>query len=141
MEHLAIVKNGWLGKILSGEKTIESRWYKHKKAPFMAINKKDTIYFKETGKQVGVKSGISDVMFFDNLDKNKIEEIIRKYGKQICISNNDASELMYKKYCTLIFLKGVEVIKPFSIDKKGYGNMCAWISVDNIDKLKATGRI
>jgi len=32
-------KKGWLEKILSGKKTVESRWYKHKKAPFMAIDK------------------------------------------------------------------------------------------------------
>lgn len=139
MEHLAIIKKGWLEKILSGEKTIESRWYKHKKVPFMAINEGDTIYFKETGKEVSVKSGVRNVIFFDNLDKEKIKEIVQKYGKQICVNNNYLVELMNKRYCTLILLKEVQKIEPFSINKKGYGNMCAWISVDNINKLRASG--
>lgn len=58
MEHLAIIKKDWLEKILSREKTIESRWYKHRKSPFMAINKGDTIYFKETGKKLVLNLGL-----------------------------------------------------------------------------------
>ncbi|MBI1972386.1 ASCH domain-containing protein, partial [Candidatus Woesearchaeota archaeon] len=44
MDHLAILKKKWLEKILSGEKTIESRWYKQKITPYQKIAKGDTAY-------------------------------------------------------------------------------------------------
>ena len=42
-----------------------------------------------------------------------------------------------KKYCMLIFLKNPQKIEPFGIDKSGFGAMSAWISVDNVDRIKA----
>ena len=33
-------------------------------------------------------------------------------------------------------VKDVKEINPFNINKKGYGLMSAWISVDDINKLK-----
>ena len=41
-----------------------------------------------------------------------------------------------KKYCILIFIKNPREIKPFNINKKGFGMMSAWICVDNVDELK-----
>ena len=54
MEHLAILSkhSRLLAKILSREKTIESRWYKFKKTPYKNIAIGDTIYFKESGEPV-----------------------------------------------------------------------------------------
>ena len=36
----------------------------------------------------------------------------------------------------LIFLKSPVEIKPFEISKAGFGAMSAWITVDNILKIK-----
>jgi len=41
-----------------------------------------------------------------------------------------------KRYCILVFLKDVESIKPFEINKKGFGIMSAWICIDDIKKIK-----
>jgi len=41
-----------------------------------------------------------------------------------------------KKYCILIFLKNPVIIKPFKINKKGYGSMSAWICINKIDDIK-----
>jgi ASC-1-like (ASCH) protein len=48
MDHLAILskEKNFLGRILSGEKTIESRWYRNRKPPFKTIAPGDTVYFK-----------------------------------------------------------------------------------------------
>ena len=37
------------------------------------------------------------------------------------------------------FLKNPQKIEPFKIDKKGFGNMAAWITLDDLGKLKVTG--
>ncbi|MDD5651155.1 MAG: hypothetical protein PHF86_12195 [Candidatus Nanoarchaeia archaeon] len=129
------MKKEWLKRVELGEKTIESRWYKHKRSPFNNIKKDELIYFKETGKPVTLKAKVENALFFEGLNEIKIKEIIKNYGNKICINEDYIKELKDKNYCTLVFLKDIEKIKPFNINKKGYGLMNAWISVDNINQL------
>lgn len=137
MEHVAILSKSkkLLSKIIEGKKTIESRWYKFKKTPYNNINSDDIVYFKESGEPVTVKAKVEKVLFFEDLDSEKIKKIIEEYGEGICISISFAENLKDKKFCTLIFLKDVERIKPFNINKKGYGIMTAWITLNSIDKI------
>lgn len=139
MHHLAILARRWrlLEKILSGEKTIESRWYKSRRAPYGKIKAGDVVYFKESGGPVTARAVVERVLFFGNLDSRKISHILEKYGKRICISKEYAGQLAGKRFCTLVFLKGAQRVKPFSVDKKGFGMMAAWISVDSIERIKS----
>ena len=140
MEHLAIMKKslGYLEKIISSNKTVESRWYFSKRAPWDKIKKEDLVYFKNSGNAVTVRTKVDKVIQFDNLTPQKINEILIKYGRRIGIDNSKDffKEIKTKQYCILIFLKGVKEITPFFIDKTGYGIMSAWISVDDINKIK-----
>jgi len=136
MEHLAILRQPFLDSILSGEKTIESRWYKFKKAPFGMIKKGEIVYFKEAGKNVSAKAEVEKALFFDGLDAEKIRQIIEKYGGRIGIDFSYEEKVKDKKFCTLIFVKNVCKIAPFEIDKKGYGNMAAWITLKNINDIR-----
>ena len=139
IDHLAILskKLRLLSKIVSGEKTIESRWYKFPKTPYMSIAKDDVVYFKESGCPVAARGRVADVLFFAKLDKKIFDGIISRYGSQICIDSSYWKHVSDKRLCTLVFLKDVEQIEPFSIDKTGYGNMAAWITLDNINKIKS----
>jgi|SRR3989344_5929949 len=139
MEHVAILskQSKLLAKILSGEKTIESRWYKFKKTPYENIAVGDTIYFKESGEPVTARARVSKVLFFDGLDECKIKNILKEYGARIGVSMSYAEKVKDKNFCTLMFLEKVERIEPFEINKKGFGLMAAWITVDKIEKIKA----
>ncbi len=138
MEHLAILskKLDILSKIISGEKTIESRWYKFKKSPYKSITPDEVIYFKESGSPVTAKAKAEKALFFDSLTPEKIQKILSEYQKQICVDMSYFEEIKSKKFCSLIFLKDVEKIAPFKINKDKYGIMSAWISVNSIDDLK-----
>lgn len=142
MEHLAIMRKSWglLPKILSGEKVIESRWYKNKYSPWGKINKDDVVYFKNSGEPVSVKAVASDVLAFSDLTPKKVSEILNDYGQKDGIAKSDLDKYyeMFrdKKYCLLVFLKQSEKITPFEINKKGYGAMAAWITVNNIMDIK-----
>ena len=72
-----------MGDILAGRKTIESRWYVHKVAPWDKIFAGDTVYFKESGCPITAKAHVSKVLQFDALDASKVRAIISDYGKQI----------------------------------------------------------
>ena len=138
MDHVAILdtKRKLLAKIISGEKTIESRWYKFKKTPYQNIAIGDVVYFKESGKPVSVRSKVAKTIFIDKLSPEKINYILNQYASQLGVSLSYAEHCAGKNFCTLIFLKQVEPIEPFHIDKKGYGAMAAWITLEDIKKIK-----
>ena len=141
MDHVAILdkKKKLLAKIISGEKTIESRWYKAKVAPWDRITKGEIIYFKESGEPVSVKAIVSEVMQF-YLPQTNVSELLQRYGKEICFEEKDNTKLVewcsQRKYCILMRLAKVTQIEQFEIDKKGFGNMAAWITLRNINKIK-----
>lgn len=142
MEHIAIMRKSWglLPKILNGEKVIESRWYKNKYTPWGKINKEDVVYFKNSGEPVSVKTTVSDVLAYSDLTPKKVSEILNEYGQKDGIIKSEFNKYyeMFrdKKYCLLVFLKEPQSIPPFEISKKGFGAMAAWITIDNINKLK-----
>jgi len=155
MDHVAIMKKSWglIPKIISGEKTIESRWYKSKIAPWDRINVGDVVYFKNSGENITVKATVSKVQQFDlkalaenslfALAKTKqeiVEDIYNKYGKDIGLEVLNREELintnLNKNYCILVFLKSPKKINPFRINKTGFGCSCAWITINDISRLK-----
>ncbi len=142
MDHVAFMKKEWgfIDKILVGTKTIESRWYKNKYRPWGVIKKGEIIYFKNSGEPITVKAIVDNVMMVSNLDVNRVEDLLEKYGDEIGIEKNDFVKFLKKfqdkKYCILIFIKNPKKIVPFSINKKGFGLMASWISVSNINEIQ-----
>ena len=140
MDHVAIMNKSWqlIPKIISGEKTIESRWYQTKRTPWDRIFNGDTIYFKNSGEMIIAKASVSDVKQFecDNLDA--AQKIVNKYGKNICLVNTDVKSWgSLPKYCILIRLNNPQIIKiPFQINKKGFGSATAWLTVKDISQIK-----
>jgi len=146
--HIAIMRKSWglTEKILTGEKTIESRWYKNKARPWDQIEEGDEIYFKNTGEPVKIKATVAKVLQFENLSPNKVREILMKYGPDDGIGVEESDLEKYfslfkdKRYCILVFLKNPQQIEPFEINKKGFGAMAAWITVDKLEEiLKQSG--
>jgi len=138
MDHIAILdkKRHLLEKIISGEKTIESRWYQTKRTPWHNIKADDVVYFKDAGELITVKAKVKEVLFFDDLNREKVLNIIQKYGRAIGFKSLEYTDFYDKKqYCILIFLEDVQKIKPFDIDKTGFGNACAWMTIKDIKKL------
>lgn len=139
MQHVAILnkQKRLLAKIISKEKTIESRWLVHKSAPWNKVRSGETIYFKESGCPVTVTAIVDKVLYF-HLAETDINTLFQKYGLDIGFDNERQMKKYSsgKNYCVLIFLKDVKEIEPFDIDKSGYGIMSAWICVDDISRIK-----
>ena len=142
MEHIAIMRKSWglIEKILAGEKTIESRWYRFKYAPWDRIKTGDTIYFKDSGDPVTLRAKVVKVLQFENLTSEKTKEILARYGRADlgvgAIMPEIKRYVFNKNYAIFIFFDNVEKIKPFNIDKTGFGAMSAWITIDNVNKIK-----
>ena len=75
------------------------------------------------------------------MNPDKVMVILEEYGIKdgLGIDEIDKYYKIFKEknYCLLVFLKNPQKIKkPFKINKKGYGMMSAWISVNNINEIK-----
>lgn len=142
MKHVAIMRKLWglLEKIAAGEKTIESRWYQSRRAPWDRAHAGDTVYFKNSGEPVTLKAEVKRVLQYDNLTPERVLLLLHQYGKEDGISQDKIPfffELFKnKRYCMLIFLKNPQTIKPFSISKKGFGAMSSWLCVPYIENIK-----
>lgn len=124
MKHLVILKQPYFNMILSGEKTIESRWSVHKIAPYNKVKIGDILYLKETGKNVYYKAICSDVKFFE-ITHEVINMIKEKYGDGIKM--RDYSDCYNKKYCSLIWISNIEKIEEMKVKRS---NGAGWIIMD-----------
>ena len=136
------MKKSWglTEKILSGQKTIESRWYANRSVPWDKIAAGDTVYFKNSGEPVTIKATVGKVLQFSELTPKIVQELLYKYGHDDGLEQSEIPRFFQifkdKKYGILIFLKDVSSVAPFEINKRGFGAMAAWISVDRVSTLK-----
>lgn len=142
MDHVAIMRKSWglIPKILDGTKKIESRWGINKCAPWGKVKVGNKVYFKNSGEPVTVVAEVSRVEEFVNLSSKIVKEILKKYGGADGIAVTDLEKMIRwarnKRFCTLIYLENPRKIKPFNIDKTGFGSAAAWLCVENINKIK-----
>jgi len=142
MDHVAIMQKSWgfAEKIATFQKTIESRWYNVRYAPWGRISAGDSIYFKNSGEPVTIKAEVEKVLNFSDLTPEKVQTILEDYSKELGIDESDILRFFemfkHKRYCILIYLKDTHYIQPFEINKQGFGTMSSWLSVESIAKMK-----
>lgn len=142
MDHVAIMKKSWalIPKILDGRKKIESRWGKNKCVPWGKVKKGDSVYFKNAGESIVVVARVSNIKEFEDLTPKVVRGILNKYGGDDGISVSSLKDTIRwakeKRYCTLIYLENPKKIKPFNINKDGFGAGAAWLVVKNINQIK-----
>lgn len=142
MDHVAIMKKAWglTPKILSGQKKIESRWYKTKHPPWGQIRVGETVYFKDSGEPVKLKATVEKVLQLENITPSKVRALLDQYGQDDGLGISDLEKfweiLKDKRYCLLVFLTNPQPVEPFEIDKRGFGSMAAWIATPDINHIK-----
>jgi len=123
-------------KILSGEKSIESRWYQTRRTPWNRASFGDVIFFKNSGEPVTAKATVSEVIQFEFLGDEEIRGVINDYGKEICLVETDFKKWgKIPRYCVLMRLKDPELIKSFEVSKEGFGTGAAWMTVERISDI------
>jgi ASC-1-like (ASCH) protein len=142
MEHVAIMHKSWgfTEKIASGQKVIESRWYKRKYAPWKRIEPGERIYFKSASEPVTAQAEVEKIDYFEQLTPQTVRMILETYGEDMGIETEDIP-LFYerfkeRRYGILIHLKNGRGIEPFAIHKQGFGMMSSWLSVESVASLK-----
>lgn len=143
-DHIAVMRKSWdlMKKILCGEKNIESRWYKNRYQPWNKIKAGDRVFFKNSGEPVTLKAQVKKVLQFEKLSPPVVKDLLLKFGRDDglgkCWKDYESYYKMFKdkRYCIIIFLSSVKKVKPFEVNKKGYGAMSAWMVVGDIDRVR-----
>lgn len=111
--------------ILSGKKTIETRFSQRKIPPFGIISRGDLIFMKPPGAEIIGQFRVKRVIFFDGLDEIDIENIFNQYKELISEGNPDEDQKYqqqksHSSYASLIFIADSErfITSPIKVSKK-----------------------
>jgi ASC-1-like (ASCH) protein len=138
------MKPSWslIPKILTGEKTLESRWYQNRYTPWDKIHPGDTVFFKDSSQPVTAKSTVSQVEQFANLNPSKVRQLLNRHVQADGLGidpkkiNHFYQLFKQKRYCLIIHLENPQPVEPFLINKTGFGSQTAWITVKDINQIK-----
>lgn len=129
IKHIVILKKKYYNKILSGEKTIESRWSYNKCLPYLKVSVGDELLIKECGKDVEVVATVCKVEFYE-LNPQLVDTLRIKYGKEIGSEKvEDWLGTMNKKYCSLVLFNDVKKVPPIKVKKS---NGAGWMIYEKI---------
>ncbi|MFA5933576.1 MAG: hypothetical protein WCV81_05765 [Microgenomates group bacterium] len=133
-KHLAIMNKTTVEAILTGVKTIETRFSQHKIAPFGVISVGDLVYIKPPGEEIIGQFRVKKVFSFEGLTEGDLEKIFADYGSKISTGNTQEDEKYFsdkKKstYGTLIFIGDSErfITSPIKIKKS---DQRGWVVLD-----------
>lgn len=140
MDHIAIMNPVWklIPKILSGKKTIESRWYQTRRTPWNQASTGDTVYFKDAGRPVTACAMVADVLQFELASVEDAKRIVSRYGNEIALVNpNPETWGKIAQYCILVRLSDARPVDPpFEIDKRGFGTGAAWLTLEDVRSIR-----
>lgn len=134
MDHVAILKKEWglVPKILSGDKTLESRWLKRRAAPWDKVQPGDTLYFKNAGEPVIARATVTKVLQYEIRSHQEALALMRRYAeKDLGEKTLPGAILNYikgKRFTVFVFFDSAKKIQPFKINKRGFGLRCAWMT-------------
>ena len=118
MKHIVILKKKYFDMILSGEKTIESRFSLNKSAPYGKVNVGDILLLKRTGEDVTATARVKAVEYYDELYPELINKLRVRYGKEIGSTKmTEWFDAMTKNYGTLIWVEDVKEIEPILVNR------------------------
>ncbi|WP_271669529.1 hypothetical protein [Bradyrhizobium sp. CCBAU 51627] len=123
--HLAIFAEPFLSMVLSGEKTIESRFSRNRCAPYGEIDDGDIILLKEVAGPICGLVLARRIWSYD-LSSEPIDRIRHRFGPGIRADDEFWSSRADALYATLIELDAPASTEPVSCDKR---DRRGWVSL------------
>ena len=129
MKHLAIFKGDGGELILSGKKTIESRFSKRRDPPFGQVSAGDLVYIKPSGKDIIGQFRVKKVIFYDGLTDEDLEYIKKRYSKKMAVDRSYWERKKDSAFGTIIFISQSfrYIISPFKLAKR---DLRGWVVLE-----------
>lgn len=115
--HLAVLIEPYLGYILDGRKTIESRFSKNRSPPYGSVSVGDTVLLKRSGGPVVGAFRVADVISYD-IGPGDLQEIKDGYGAALCVDRNFWRQKSGARFATLMKIKMPVSFEPVTVEKK-----------------------
>ena len=117
--HLAVLWEPFLSYILDGSKTVESRFSRHRIAPYQAVERGDVVLLKKTAaRSISAVCMVSGVWFYQ-LDAASLAEIKRGFSRAL---RADGASFWHHRskaqYATLMRIKDVHVTPAIGLRKR-----------------------
>lgn len=119
VRHLAVFDPEAVKLIFDGRKKIEGRFSKIKIPPFGKVSAGDMVLVKIPGEDIVGQFSVDRVFYFDHPKQEEVEEIKKKYSKDMVLPNSFWLSHEKINYITLMFIASVSkfIIAP-QIPKK-----------------------
>lgn len=115
--HLAVFSEPFLSRVLSGEKTIESRFSRNRCAPYGEIDDGDIILLKEVAGPIRGISLARQAWCYD-LSAEPIGRVRKRFGTKICADDAFWESRADALYATLIELDATAPLEAVRCDKR-----------------------
>ena len=87
--HLMIVHPRYVGPLMTGEKLIEARLGRDRRAPFNHVRPGDTVYIKPTSQSVAARAIVERVDQYEDLEPVDIEKLQELYEDRVMRNSFD----------------------------------------------------
>lgn len=130
--HLAIMIEPYFARIMSGSKTIESRFAQKRIAPYDRVNSGDIIVLKKSG---GAVTGVFEAGYVINRNisnQSDIADIRGKYGLHLSVEENFWQAKKDSRFVTIIEIRNLLALTPMVITEK---NRLSWLVLGSISSI------
>jgi hypothetical protein len=116
--HVAVMIEPYLSAILSGAKTVESRFSANRCAPYLGVERDDIILFKRSAGPVCAVASVCQVTYYE-LSPAILSHIREEYSSRLCAVDDDFWHTRSnKQFATLIEVERTSAVAPFAIAKR-----------------------
>lgn len=116
--HLAVMTGAYLRALLDSRKTIESRFTRHRVAPFEQATSGDVVFFKPAAAPVVAAGLVTDALHIRLADV-PLTEVARQFGEAIAPADDSFwTDRADAKFATLLTMGEVISIPPMPIAKR-----------------------
>jgi len=121
--------------MIVGERKAAVHFLKEKEPPFDCISEEDNLYLSTRDGITVAKAEVEKVENFSDLDPEQATDIIMLHKDDIAPSNMMLERDIYRKYLTIIWLKNIQEMPPFTVSPR-YTH-CNWVTVEDINKIRS----
>src|SRR5258708_3236007 len=122
--HLAVMTGHYLDRLIDGTKTIESRFTRHRVAPFDQVASGDVIFFKPAGGPI-TAAGLAGTVHNLDLGVFPLQRVAVQYGAAIAPADVSFwADRAAARYATLVTMVDVVQTEPVPVqkrDRRGWG--------------------
>lgn len=124
--HVAILRRPFAEKVLSGEKTVETRLMRVRRVPWTGCAVGDTVFIKVSGGPVVARASVGGVTRYHIPWDASLAELEERYRASGCIPPGYWDGKTGVKYAVMIELGGVTALNTGPVFEVKPGDRSAW---------------